>query len=152
MKHLFLLAAAVLGLVLSGCSTFESRAKQRSATFESLAPAEREKLRQGVIELGNSPDMVYIALGDPDAKREKATAEGRETIWTYNTYHQDYEGPMFAGYRRHLVYDRYARRYVVYHEPVFTEVYSEHAEENIRIKFRNDRVVEIEQPKTERAS
>lgn len=136
----------LLVVVLAGCDTFDRRAQQKSATFESLAPEQREKLKRGVIEIGNTPDMVYIALGRPDEQRESATAAGRETVWIYNSYHQEYEGRLHSGYRRILVYDPNHRRYLVYHEPIFTDVYSEHEEEKIRIKFQNDRVTEIEQP------
>lgn len=146
MKIFLPLAAIVLGLALSGCDTFDRRAQQKSATFESLAPAEREKLRQGVIELGNTPDMVYIALGKADETRDKVTPNGRETIWIYNSYQLNYEGSLFSGYHRVLVYDARARGYVIYHVPVYTEAYSEHTEETIRVKFQDERVVQIEQP------
>lgn len=146
MKLISPFLALLLGVALAGCDTFDRRAQQKAATFESLAPEEREKLRQGVIEIGNTPDMVYIALGNPDERRESATPDGREMVWVYNSYHQEYEGQFYSGYRRILVYDPRTRRYFVYHDPVYTDVYSEHEEEKIRIKFQNDRVVEIEQP------
>lgn len=146
MRFSLSLLAVLLGVTLVGCDTFERRASQKAATFEALAPDQREKLRQGVIELGNTPDMVYIALGRPNETREKATPAGRETVWFYNSYYQEYEGQLNAGYRRFVVYDPGLRRYLVYYEPVYTDVYSEHEEEKIRVKFRDDRVVEIEQP------
>ena len=150
MKSHFLFTTLLVSLTLfaTGCRTFESRSKERSATFESLSPAEQEKLRRGVIELGNTPDMVYIALGRPDEMKEKTTAAGRETTWIYNSYHEEYEGNVHAGYRRILVFDPGRRRYVVFYQPVYTDVFSEHKEEHIRITFVNDRVTVIEQPKS----
>jgi hypothetical protein len=150
MRIPFLLSLATLSLVLAGCDTFDKRSQERASTFETLGPEEREKLRRGVIEIGNTPDMVYIALGRPDETKETATAEGRETVWIYNTYHQEYEGNIRTGYRRILVFDPGRKRYVVFYEPTYTDVFSHHEEENIRIVFRNDRVVMIEQPKSER--
>lgn len=138
----------LLILALAGCSTFERRSEEKASTFAALSPEEREKLRRGVIEIGNSPDMVYIALGKPDETRETATPEGRETVWIYNRYYQEYEGNFRSGYRRILLFDPVRNRYVVFFEPVYTDVFSHHSEENIRIVFRNDRVVLIEQPKS----
>ncbi len=147
MKRVHFLPLLLLAVLLGGCSTFERRSQEKAATFESLSPEEREKLKRGVIEIGNNPDMVYIALGRPDQTRERATAEGRETIWTYNSYHREYEGQYQTGYRRILLYDPVRRRYTVFYDPIYTDVYSDHTEEHIRIKFVDDRVVEIEQPK-----
>lgn len=146
MKRLLPFLFAALALLIVGCDTYDRRAKEKAATFESLSPEEREKLKRGVIELGNSFDMVYIALGRPDETRETATPEGRETIWIYNSYHQEYEGNIHTGYRRILVYDRVRKRYNVFYDPVFTDVYSEREEEHIRIVFRDGKVVMVEQP------
>ena len=130
----------LLILALAGCSTFERRSEEKASTFAALSPEEREKLRRGVIEIGNSPDMVYIALGKPDETRETATPEGRETVWIYDRRLKEYEVNR-GGLRGR-------KRYVVFFEPVYTDVFSNHTEENIRIVFRDDRVVLIEQPKS----
>ena len=138
----------LLILILAGCSTFEKRSEEKASTFATLSPEEREKLRRGVIEIGNSPDMVYIALGRPDETRDTATPEGRETVWIYNRYYQEYEGNFRSGYRRILVFDPVRKRYVVFIEPVNTDVISHHAEDNIPIVYRDDPEVPIEQPKS----
>jgi hypothetical protein len=144
---LLAVAIALAALLPTGCSTFEHRAKEKAATFESLSPEAREKLKKGVIEVGNTPDMVYIALGAPDERRESTTAEGSKKTWIYNSYHDDYVGTAHAGYRRHVVYNPKTRRYFVYAEPVFADVYQAEKEELIRIVFKDDKVVSIEQPK-----
>ena len=147
MKILTPFFLVALLFALASCDTFDRRSKEKASTFESLSPAAREKLKRGVIEIGNTPDMVYIALGAPDEKHETTTASTHETTWVYNSYHQEYEGNVRSGYHRMLVFDPVTRRYAVFYEPIYTDIYSEHAEENIRIKFRDERVVEIEQPK-----
>lgn len=147
MKRSALLLVSLFAILVSGCDTFDRRAQEKASTFERLSPEERAKLKRGEIEIGNSPEMVYIALGKPDQKRETATAKGHEMVWSYNTYHNEYEGSVPAGYRRYVVWDPGLRRYVVFHQPVYTDVYSEHREENIRVKFIDGKVVEIEQPK-----
>lgn len=148
MKSALLFSLSLLTLALVGCDTFDKRSQEKASTFASLAPEEREKLRRGVIEVGNTPDMVYIALGRPDEKRDTTNAQGKETVWIYNTYHQEYEGNIHSGYRRILVFDPVRRRYTVFFEPVYADVYSEHTEEHIRITFVNDKVTSIEQPKS----
>jgi hypothetical protein len=148
MKKPVLLPLILLTLAFAGCDTFDRRSQERASTFESLTPEEREKLRRGVIEIGNTPDMVYIALGRPDETRDTETADGREKVWIYNTYHQEYEGNVRTGYRRILVFDPVRGRYTVFYEPLYTEVFSHHTEENIRVVFRNDKVAMIEQPKS----
>lgn len=135
-------------LVTAGCDTFDRRSQQKADTFAALSPEEREKLKRGVIELGNSPDMVYIALGRPDERHEQTTTEGQELTWVYNSYHQEFAGTLHTGYRRVVLLDPGTRRYYVYFEPVYADVYQDHLEERIRIKFRDAKVVEIEQPKT----
>lgn len=147
MKRFSLLLVSLAAMLWSGCDTFDRRAQEKAATFERLSPEERAKLKRGEIEIGNSPEMVYIALGRPDQKRESATAKGHEMVWTYNTYSREYEGNVRTGYRRYVVWDPQLRRYIVFHEPVYADVYSEHSEENIRVKFVDGKVVEIEQPK-----
>lgn len=147
MKKTFFYPIALLLLTLAGCDTFERRSHEQANTFERLSPEERDKLKRGVIEVGNTPEMVYIALGRPDEKHESTKADGTESVWIYKTYHQEYEGDVHSGYRRVLVWDPKLRRYFVYYDPVYTDVYSEHEEEHIRIKFKNGKVTEIEQPK-----
>ena len=148
MKSPVLFTLSLLTLAFVGCDTFDRRSQEKASTFAALAPEEREKLRRGVIEIGNTPDMVYIALGRPDEQRDTTTADGRETVWVYNSYHREYEDNIHTGYRRILIYDPVRRRYNVFFEPLYTDIYSDHTEENIRIVFRNDQVTEIEQPKS----
>lgn len=148
MKSPLLVSLALLTLALTGCDTFDRRSQEKASTFAALGPEEREKLRRGVIEVGNTPDMVYIALGRADERRETTTAKGRETVWIYNTYYREYEGNLQTGYRRILVFDPVRRRYNVFFEPVYTDIYSDHQEEHIRIVFQDDKVASIEQPKS----
>ena len=147
MKFSALLCVALLCALTAGCDTFERRSQGKAALFASLTPEQREKLKQGVIEIGNTPDMVFIALGTPDEKLETTKADGIETVWIYYSYHQEYEGNLATGFHREVVYDPIRKAYRVYFEPVYTDVYSQRTEENIRINFRDGKVSQIEQPK-----
>jgi len=146
-RHLFsplLLGALVL---LAGCQTIDDRIKEKPAVFAQVDKATQDKIRQGIIDLGYSEDMVYLALGVPDQKREAVSATGRTVTWIYSTYYQRYDGTQFAGYSRRVYFDPYLHTYRVYYRPVFAEVYSDEKEERIRIVFKDGKAAVIEQSK-----
>ncbi|HEU5078289.1 MAG TPA: hypothetical protein VFT72_03715 [Opitutaceae bacterium] len=137
-----LLAASLL---ITGCSTVKTRIDEKSALFNSLPAEVQDHLRQGLIDVGYTEDMVYIALGKPDEKRVSTTAEGTKTTWIYNTYWEEYEGTQTLGYRRHIVYDRRIRAYRVYLQPVRQDIYQAHVDEKTRVIFKDGKVEAIEQ-------
>jgi hypothetical protein len=116
-----------------------------SGVYNSLPPAEQQRLQRGLISIGDSPEMVYIALGNPDERRDVVTADGARTTWVYRTYWQQYEGTAWLGYRRIIVPARDGRGYVVYHEPVTQDVYRTHVDDHIRVTFANNVVQQVEQ-------
>jgi hypothetical protein len=138
---------AGLLLALAGCSTIDTRIREKQDAFNRLDPQAQSKIRQGVVEVGYTEDMVYIALGRPDAQRQKTTLKGDETTWIYKTYYEQYEGVAQVGYRRVVFFDPGTRAYNVYYEPVSEPVYSEAEENNILVTFVNGRVTVIEQNK-----
>ena len=141
----FLLAAS-LGFI-TGCQTVESRIKEKPEAFAKADLATQEKITQGIIDLGYSEDLVYLALGAPDEKRETLTADGKTVTWIYNTYYDRYNGTGFAGYHRSVYYDPYLRAYRMYYRPVLADTYTQEKEERIRIVFRNGKATAIEQAK-----
>lgn len=140
---LALLAGAAL--VLAGCNTFNTRARQMSAVYDNLPASDQERLQRGVIGIGDTPEMVYIALGNPDERRDVMNADGTQTTWVYRTYWQQYEGQAWLGYRRVVLPARGGRGYVVYHEPVTQDVYRTHVDDRIRVTFANGVVQSVEQ-------
>lgn len=144
-----LIAAAALGILLAGCNTFKARARERSETFDQLPPEEQQRLQRGAISVGDNQDMVYIALGQPDERRDVTTADGTQSVWIYRTYWQQYEGTAWLGYRRIVVPARNGRGYAIFHEPVTQDVYRTHADDRIRVTFdRNGVVSSVEQTRT----
>lgn len=137
------LAAAALGL--GGCSTFETRANEKAEVFEALPVATQQRLERGRINVGDSEDLVYIALGQPDEKRRISRTDGNQSVWIYRTYWEQYEGTAWLGYRRIVVPTR--RGYVVYHEPVSQAVYSAHASDTTRVAFTKGVVSAIDEQK-----
>ena len=148
LPRLFLLTAVFSASVwLTACNSFESRTKEKSGVYNSLNPSTQKRLERGTIHVGDTEDMVYIALDRPDERREHTNADGTETLWIYKTYWQQYEGTAWAGWRRVIVPARNGRGYVVFHEPVTQDVYSTHVDEVIRVAFRSGKVVSVEQQK-----
>lgn len=141
------LIVVIATLLLAGCNTFESRSKEKSAVFDSLDASTQQRLKKGELAIGDTADLVYIALGNPDERSSSLTADGEVMTWVYNVYWQEYAGSVQTGYRRIVVYDKVSKRYVVYFEPVRTDVYRERVDERIRVELRNGRVSAVEQTK-----
>jgi hypothetical protein len=135
-------------LLLGACSTISSRIEEKAPLFYSLDETTRAKISHGDIDVGYTPDMVYIALGHPDLKRESVSAQGRTEQWIYRSYYEDYVGPRYVGFHRWHSYHPYGRFHRVYWAPVYTDVYRHSAQDDIRITFREGKVVLIDQVKT----
>lgn len=148
MKKLTLLA--MLGLagaafLTGGCSTFKARADEKYEVYDALPAATQNRLKRGTVNVGDSEDMVYIALGQPDEKRRITRSEGSASVWVYRTYWDEYAGSTWAGYRRVVV--RTPRGYAVYSEPVTQDVYYSHADETTKVAFVKGVVTVIDQRK-----
>ena len=141
------LTLLLLALAFAGCSTIDSRIREKSAIFAAQEPATQDKIRLGRVEVGFTTDLVYIALGAPDERLFKTSSAGTDETWIYNTYFQDYMGSARTGYRRYVVIDPKTRQPVVFYEPVYTQIYRDRIEERIRISFQAGKVSSIEQVK-----
>ncbi len=136
---------AAAGIFLSaGCASFESRSEEKSYVFNSLPPETQQRLKDGEIHIGDTQDMVYIALGDPTDKRESVSQDGRTSTWIYATYESHYEGEEFIGYRRIVTRRGVLGGYHVEYVPVSETIYHEHTDERFRVTFADGRVTEIE--------
>jgi hypothetical protein len=133
-RALFATMSAMALPGVAGCSTFESHVREKSETFESLPAREQKRLEHGVIRVGETEDMVYIALCRPDEKRAIDTADGRRDVWSYRSYWQEYAGTEWIGWHRSIVPG--PRGFVIFHEPVTADLYRTHTEERIRVNSR----------------
>ncbi|HVU32544.1 MAG TPA: hypothetical protein VHE61_03865 [Opitutaceae bacterium] len=145
LRFLLALSAIAALVALSGCDTFQARARQKSEVYNALPPGTQQRLQRGQISIGDSQDMVYIALGYPDEVRQVTTPQGVQTIWIYRTYWQQYEGTAWVGWHRVIVPLRNGHGYAIFHEPVTTDVYRTHADEVIRVTFNNGVVASVVQ-------
>ncbi len=147
MKFPRFLPLLALAALVSGCSTIDSRIKEKSAAFAALDAPTQDKLRLGRVEIGYATDLVYIAMGAPDEKITKTSADRADETWIYNSYYQDYVGTVLVGYRRFIVTDPKTGRPIVFFEPVYDAIYRSRIEERIRVIFRDGEVEAIEQVK-----
>ena len=138
-------AAVILGI--TGCQNVDSRIKEKPDVFAKLDLATQDKIKQGIIDLGFTEDMVYLSLGAPDQKREAISATGQTVTWIYNTYYERYDGTHHIGYRRQIYFDPFLRTYRHYYSPAFVDSYVSEKEERIRVVFKDGKVSVIEQTK-----
>lgn len=83
------LLGAIAALALVACQSttgIPARIQEKSAVFSRLTDAQQRKIEKGVIEVGYTTDMVYMALGQPQKIREEKLPEGRETTWIYENF------------------------------------------------------------------
>lgn len=147
MKTPLTVLVAILALTLAGCNTINSRIREKSAVYSSLDPETQQQIRRGQIGVGYTPDMVYMALGEPTRNVNRVTADGTETTWIYKSFYEEYAGSTLTGYHRYVVADRLSGRYTVYTEPVYTDMYRQRSQEYLRLSFKNGKVTSIEQTK-----
>ena len=74
---------AIASIALAACSTTDSRIRDQQELFDSYPPETQQNIRNGVIEVGYSREMVLMALGKPDRKVETQTEAGTLEVWTY---------------------------------------------------------------------
>ncbi len=78
--------AALLGIAaiaLFACNTTGSRIRDQQELFDSYPPEVRESLRNGIVEVGYTTEMVVMALGEPDQKAAVKPEDEVEEVWTY---------------------------------------------------------------------
>jgi hypothetical protein len=74
-----------LTLLMAGCGSVDSRIMRNQDVFAQLDAAEQQRLRDQIVSLGDSPEMVLIAYGKPDETSSITTSGGRtRTVWTYH--------------------------------------------------------------------
>lgn len=130
---------ALLGaLLLAACSTPAARIKRNQALFDGLPPPEQALIREGKVGLGFTPEMVRLAVGDPDQRWIRTDAKGTSEIWSYTAYDGLDGAPLYRGY-----YHRYSGGY-----PFFYDDYhrgSARRREYFKVTFSGGRVSEVAQ-------
>lgn len=135
------LALAALGVALAagaGCTSPESRIQRNPEVFARLSPTEQEMIRHGQVGLGFTPEMVKLALGDPDRVLQRTDQSGTSEIWSYVSY----EGPDGI-----ILYRGWYHRYYAWGDPLFpyyTSYAGRREREHFRVVFKDGKVISIE--------
>lgn len=142
-KMLLPLIAVLAGVLLAaGCSTPQSRIRDKPGVFARLTPEQQSLIQQGKIALGFDPEMVELALGEPDRTRTRTDATGTSEIWSYVTY----EAPDGV-----VLYRGWYHRYYLGGDPLYPYYLNYPARqehEHFRVVFQQGRVAAIEQEKS----
>lgn len=76
---------------LAACASTESRIKDSQAAFDGYPPAVQQKIRACQVDVGFTPDMVRMTMGEPDRKYSRTDAAGTSEVWAYRD-----SGPSFS--------------------------------------------------------
>lgn len=91
----------LLVLLLTGCSTIDSRIKEHADTFNTLNETDQQIIRYGYISVGFTRDMVYMALDKPE-KIIPGPGPDKET-WVYRNFYAGDGSDMSIGVRAQAV-------------------------------------------------
>lgn len=69
---------------LAACSSPDSRISSHREAFDHYPPEVQQKIRAGQVAVGYSPEMVLLALGEPDRKFTRKTENGDSEVWGYH--------------------------------------------------------------------
>jgi hypothetical protein len=77
-------ACALFAALLLGCaSTPDSRIAESQELFDTYSAEVQARLRAGTVAVGDTEDMVYMALGDPDETSLAVEDDGETRMWGY---------------------------------------------------------------------
>lgn len=93
-----LAGVAVAGLILAGCSTtpVQVRIAEVRPDFVRLPSVDQRRVRNGGVNEGDTPEMVYVALGSPH--QIDVSADGAEVTWSYRRIYPTeamHAGPLY---------------------------------------------------------
>ncbi len=87
----FLYFVTAAALFLAGCaSTPEKRAEAAPSVLEGMDAAERERVLDGRIAVGDTPEIVRIAWGNPDRRTRLVREDSETERWIYLGYEREF--------------------------------------------------------------
>lgn len=130
------LSGVLLFLALGmGCSSPQTRSKERSETFAVMSERDQKLVLDGQIKEGFNEDAVYIALGPP-LRMTRGKIGGKEEIrWIYGTMKIDRS----PGYRYQGIHTN--SRNGVIPSFVYDPDFVSQVVEDFAVIFRNGKVV-----------
>ena len=130
--------AVLCAVFLAACATPAARIKKNQALFDALPAAEQALIREGKVAIGFTPDMVRLAVGEPDQRWIRTDAQGKSEIWSYTTYDGLDGVPLYRGHYHYYV-GGYPFFYDDYHRG------SARAREYFKVTFSAGKVAEVRQ-------
>ena len=163
MKRQFVLKALTLvvsasAIVLTGCSTTESRISDHPEIYNSLSPRDRDLVSRGQIRVGMSESAVWLAWGSADQKAAGAMRGHSTETWIYTQtttygygpgpyygYGPYYGGFGFAG----VVRSHHHRSFVFFGDPFYDPFFYSYIPPTVSypyktVTFSNGRVVSFQ--------
>jgi len=90
-RQIFLRALTLVlsasAIVLTSCSTPETRISEHPEIFQTLSPRDQELVKAGKIREGMSQNAVWLAWGIPDQKATGVARGHPVETWIYNDYY-----------------------------------------------------------------
>ncbi len=129
------------GLFFAGCSTFASRSEEMASVFDPLPAETKMRLKNEDVRLGDTKEMVYVALGEPDGKTVRTDESGTGETWYYLDSYQRYGGSTVTYAPRY--YSARNGRVITTTEPIFRDYYYSGFYVRRQIVFRGGKVTEV---------
>lgn len=86
--HKHIPGIAILALVaalFAGCSTTSSRISKNQSLFDTFPAEVQAGIRAGKVDIGYTPEMVMMALGEPSRRYTRTTQNGSSEVWAYQS-------------------------------------------------------------------
>jgi outer membrane protein assembly factor BamE (lipoprotein component of BamABCDE complex) len=136
MKALFFPISCLVLVMLVGCATPQTRINRNPEAFAGLSPTDQQLIREGKVAVGFTPEMVRLALGEPDRIYTRTDASGVNETWSYTTYETDSGVMLYRGY--------YHRQWRDPSYPYAIDYASRRTREFFKVVFAGGRVSSIE--------
>lgn len=136
-RSFFFVVTLGTAMAFSGCATPEARIKRNPEVFSGLAPSDQQLIREGKVALGFTPEMVKLALGDPDRVMSRSDASGSSEVWSYTTFESENGVYLYRGFYHRYWGDSFYPYYMSYP--------SRRQREYFKVTFAGGRVSVVEQ-------
>jgi len=95
LRNLTILAAIAL---FAGCATPQTRIATNRALYDTLPAESQALIQEGRVAVGFTPDMVKLALGEPDRVYSRTDKSGTSESWAYTAYRFEGRGRLYTGF------------------------------------------------------
>ena len=159
-----MVALAGSALILTSCSTVESRISGHPEVYQTLGPTDQQLVSQGQIRVGMPADAVWLAWGSPEHKIVGNMRGRPSETWIYVTYTSGYPygypypygpgvyggvGVGFGFVSAHHIHNFHHRAFVFVGDPFFDPFFYSYIPPSIpvpykTVTFSNGRVVSFQ--------